>query len=517
MAKEKPVKTPAGEDSPEHHFSTKHLSANIGKRTVSSGLIRGGSQAAQFVLTLGFNLIQARLLSPEEYGLVAMVMTAIELLQAFRDMGLSTATIQREDITHAQVSNLFWLNAAGSGLISLLLAACAPLIARFYHEPRLVNITLAISVYFLLNGLAGQHVALLNRQMRFLATSVIEVSSMAAGFIIGIVMAMTGFSYWALVAATISTAFIRLVAVWSVSRWRPQRPVRGAGTRPLVSFGVNLTVSYFLFSASHSCAGLFVGRRYGSDALGLYSRAGALLARPMFQLTAPIQAVIVPALSRLQDKPAQYRHLYLKVFEGMAFAGFFFTGFFLPLARPVTVTLLGSQWDAASPIFAALSVAALYIPLFSATTSLYNSQGRGRDSFMVHMWIAVIVVISVMIGLPYGPTGVATALSTGGVTARLPCAFYFAGRTGPVSTRDLWVSYLQQLPVLIVVGVIEWFLYRAVAGMTPVRQLLICTPVGVLAGLATLMVSPFCREMRDGIFSVIRSRMKRSTPAASAS
>src|SRR4051812_39505791 len=150
----------------------------------------------QFVLMLGYNAALARLLTPRDFGLVAMVMTIIGFLQIFRDMGLSTATIQRADITHAQVSNLFWLNVSVSGLISVIIAGGGPVMAWFYHEPSLTNIALALSGYFILNGLAGQHMALLNRQMRFLAISLVEVGSMAVGFLIGITLALTGFGYW---------------------------------------------------------------------------------------------------------------------------------------------------------------------------------------------------------------------------------------------------------------------------------------------------------------------------------
>src|SRR6478609_8290735 len=107
-------------------FQTDHLLENIKKRTISSGLVRTTAQAVQFALTLGYNVVLARLLTPHQFGLVAMVTAILGLLQIFRDMGLSTATIQRGDITQEQVSNLFWLNVAVSGAITLAVAAGAP-------------------------------------------------------------------------------------------------------------------------------------------------------------------------------------------------------------------------------------------------------------------------------------------------------------------------------------------------------------------------------------------------------
>ena len=488
----------------QYDFSTDHLLGNLKRRTVSGGIVQVIAQGLQFILTLGYNVALARLLTPQEFGLVAMVMTVIGFLQIFRDMGLSTATIQRPDITHAQVSNLFWLNVAVSGAISLVIAAGAPAIAWFYHEPRLINIALALSVYFILNGLAGQHVALLNRQMRFVAISVIEAGSMAVGLSIGITMAFTGYGYWSLVAATLTQAVVRLVAIWSMSRWRPQRPVRGVGTRPMVSFGANLTLSGFLYSASIGSDSLLIGRAYGSDAVGLYTRAAALLARPLQQLMAPIYTVVVPALSRLQNQPERYRNFYLQVFESLAIAGFLFTGLVLPLAHPITVTLLGTRWEAAAIIFAGLSIAGVTGPLSSATSWLYTSQGRGADMLKLSVIEAAVTITSVLVGLRYGAAGVAIACSISGLAVKLPLTFHIAGRTGPVSVRDLWVAFLGQLPVGLAVGIATWVTCLLTSGMLPYKQLLIGVPAGLLAGAATGFLSPPTRRACLHIAETIR-------------
>src|SRR5208283_6242462 len=136
------VPTGAGNEvANERHFQTDHLLANLKGRTISSGFVTVLSQGIQFVLSLASVMILARLLMPQDFGLVAMVLTITGFLRIFNDAGLSTATIQREGITHAQVSNLFWTNIALGGAISLLLAVLSPVIAWFYREPRLVNVT----------------------------------------------------------------------------------------------------------------------------------------------------------------------------------------------------------------------------------------------------------------------------------------------------------------------------------------------------------------------------------------
>jgi Polysaccharide biosynthesis protein len=155
-----------GSDPNDRHFRTDHLLANLKGRTISSGFVTIAAQGAKFVLTLASIVVLARLLTPQDFGLVAMVTAVTNLLFVLRDAGLSTATVQREGITHAQVSNLFWVNVVLGALTSLVIAGLAPAIAWFYREPRLLGITMVLSMTFLLRGSIVQHMALLNRQMR---------------------------------------------------------------------------------------------------------------------------------------------------------------------------------------------------------------------------------------------------------------------------------------------------------------------------------------------------------------
>ncbi len=168
-------------DPNEKHLGTDHLLNDLKGRTISGAFITIVAQGAQFLLSLVSIMVLARLLTPKDFGLFAMVTTVMGYLRVFKDAGLSTATVQREGITHAQVSNLFWINVVMSSAIGLILAAAAPLVAWFYREPRLIPITVILASTFLLSGLIVQHTALLNRQMRFKAIAVIQVGSMLLG------------------------------------------------------------------------------------------------------------------------------------------------------------------------------------------------------------------------------------------------------------------------------------------------------------------------------------------------
>lgn len=468
----------------EQHFATDHLLANLKRRTISSGVVTMSAQAAKFLLTVGSTMILARLLTPRDFGLVAMVTTVVSFLRVFKDAGLSIATVQRERITQAQVSNLFWINLAVSCLGGVILASSAWVIARFYHNPRLVPIALLLSMTFIVSGSTVQHQALLKRQMRFKALAAIEVGSMAFSVLVGITLAVLGFGYWSLVWSILSTEVAGLLLTWSVSRWRPQLPSLGSGVGPLVSFGAHRTAGDFILSFARGCDNLLIGRFYGAAAVGLYSRASALLLRPLDQFLSPINAVFIPVLSRLQSQSERYRSTFLRLYEAIALIGFLFTGLFLALARPLTLVLLGPKWEQAAVIFAGFTIAALCLPLANASAWLFTSQGRGRDMFVTQLINSCAIVLSFIAGLPFGPVGVAIAFSISNLLVRIPIYYFNVGRRGPVSTADLWMVFFRHLPIWVVVFFVSWLTLMNVANLPPLAQLLICVPVGIMTGAA---------------------------------
>jgi PST family polysaccharide transporter len=439
------------------------------------------AQGAKFLLNLVSTMILARLLTPRDFGLVAMVMTVTGFLRVFKDAGLSIATVQRERITHAQVSNLFWINVAVSALCTLIVAASAPVVGRFYHNPQVINITLLLSITFLISGLTVQHQALLKRQMRFKALALIEVGSMAAGVLVAIIMALLGYRYWSLVGSSVVMEIAGLLLTLSVSRWHPQLPSKRSGIRPMVSFGAHRTAGDFVMSLSRGCDNLLIGRFYGSAAVGLYSRASALLIRPLELFLNPINAVFVPALSRLQSQPERYRSTFLRLYEAIALSGLFFTGLLLAVSRPLTLVLLGPKWEQAAVIFGGFTVAALCVPLTNASTWLFTSQGRGRDMFVAQSINSCFTVLSFIVGLPFGPVGVAIAFSLSYLLIRIPIYYYSVGRRGPVKTVDLWMVFFRHLPVWIVVFFATSAALIPCARFAPLIQLLISVPAGLLA------------------------------------
>jgi O-antigen/teichoic acid export membrane protein len=504
------VRSMGGDEEERNHeyIRTDHLLSNLKRRTISGGVVTISSQAVKFGLSLGSTVILARLLTPPDFGLVAMVTAVTGFVAMFRHAGLAMPTVQREQITHAQVSNLFWINLGVSGLCALILAALAPAIARFYHESRITYITLALSTTFLIGGFRVQHLALLKRQMRFKAIAVIEVGSMATGALVGTAMALLGYRYWSLVGLSLATEIASCLLTGSVSRWRPQLPTRGSGIRPLVSFGVHQTAGTFLFGLAIGCDNLLIGRFYGPVAVGLYSRGAALVTRPMEQFLLPINAVFLPALSRLQSQPERYRSTFLRLYEAIAMIVFFLSSLLLALATPATLVLLGRKWEAASAIFAGFTFTTISLPLSTAGNWLLTSQGRGKDILRVASINAFLTLASIIVGLPFGTLGVAISISATALLIRLPILYYIAGRRGPVRTSDLWTRFLRHLPLWIVMLVATWLTRAMVSDLHPLSQLLLCAPVGFLTGAIFICIRQPQRKVAIHLLGTVRELTK---------
>ena len=252
-------------------FYTDDLEKDLNSRSVRGGAATVAAQVASFVLRIISTAFLARLLTPEDYGLVAMTVVVTGFAGLFSDAGLTWATVQREEISHEQVSMLFWINAALGCLITLVLVAISPAVAMLYGEPRLLLVTCGLGVTFLLGGLGVQHRALLRRWMRFNTLAIIDVISTFVGIITALVMAYEGFRYWSLVGMALVQALVSVVSAWLVMPWRPGAPRRKSGVGSMVRFGVDIllfnTVNYFSRNADNMLIGWYWARHSSASTI----------------------------------------------------------------------------------------------------------------------------------------------------------------------------------------------------------------------------------------------------------
>ncbi|GAB4531188.1 MAG: lipopolysaccharide biosynthesis protein [Pleurocapsa sp.] len=393
----------------EQFFGTDRLKKELKQRSIRGGAVTILAQASKFILQMGSTIVLARLLLPEDYGLIGMVTVTIGFAQLFKDLGLANATVQKSEINHQQVSTLFWINFVISCLTAAVVAALAPVVSWFYQEPRLIGITIALASIFIFGGLTVQHQALLRRQMYFTSLAKIEIASTFCGVLTAIIAASYGLGYWALVLMQIVTTAGNALGVWLVCSWRPGKPAKGAGIKSMLAFGGNLTgfniVNYF----SRNLDNILIGRYWGSQQLGLYAKAYQLVLLPIQQINTPITNVALPALSSLQNEPEQYRRYYYRAILLISTLGMPLTAFLFASADKAILLMLGEQWLDVVPIFRYLMPAAFNATIGVGIGWVYQSLNLVNRLFLWGIVSSAINVILFSIGIRWGAIGVAAA------------------------------------------------------------------------------------------------------------
>ncbi len=468
-------------DDQDRHFSTDHLKDDLGSRTARGGAVTIASQGVKFFTGMTATVILARLLTPQDYGLIGMVAVVTGFVSMFKDMGLSMATIQKEEINAEQISTLFWINVALSVAVMILTAAIAPAVAWFYGEPRLTLITIGFAAGFLFGGLTVQHEALLRRQMRFAAVAVLEIVSLLVGLVVAVLLAWNGARYWALVANQLTQALVYAAGIWIVCDWRPGWPARSSGVRPMLSCGSNLTgfsvINYF-------------ARNVDNMLIGVYAKAYQLLLLPIDQINTPIASVAIPALSRLTNSPDRYRKAYLRMLEKITIITMPGMAFMIVTADWIVQLVLGPQWVEAGRIFALLGIGGLLQPVANSTGWLFTTQGRTHHMFKWGLTGSSIIIAGIIVGLPWGAIGVATSYSITILFIATPLLFWFVGRQGPVRTIDFYHAVIPAgSAALLVLGVLFGF-RQWIKISRPLIGLAISMAITVVTTLIFLVVLP---------------------------
>lgn len=429
--------TPAnGTGGPRDHFTTDHLLSDLKSRSARGGAITIATQGVKFVLQIGSTMVLARLLTPEDFGLIAMVTSVAGFVAMFKDAGLSMATVQQEKVSHEQVTALFWLNVIISIGLMLVLAALSPAIAMMYGEPRTLPITLVIAATFIFSGLAVQHQALLRRQMRFHVLAVIDVLAMASGILAALLIAMAVKTYWALVAIPVVTAVSTAVFTLMASSWRPGPPRGLRGVGHMIRFGGHLTFASFFTYAAQNVDKLLIGVAIGASPLGLYRKAFDLVMLPVRLQHGPVASVMLPALSRLQNDPEKYRRAYLRVIAFLALIGGPIVAFVYAEAALIVEIVLGSQWTDAAVIVQCFIPAAFISTLCSAPRYLFITTGHTALHARISAFEFVLVVCAVLAGIRGGLVHVAIAYSVASVIGFL-VSTYYATRCSNISLREV--------------------------------------------------------------------------------
>lgn len=429
--------------------------SDLRAKAIKGGAVSLTAQGAYVLIQLTSVAVLSRLLLPEDFGVIAMIVAVTAFMGLFSDLGLSTAAVQKGDLSQGQMSSLFWLNVAAGLALTLLTLGAAPVIAWFYRRPELLLVTSLLASTFLISSVGAQHSALMRRELRFRAKAVAELTGSLVNLVVAITLAMLGYRYWALAWGVVGGAVATTLLYFSLSKFRPGLPGRSEGIRELLGFGVHVTAFELVNYFHRNLDNILIGRVWGGQALGLYSRAYQMMMLPIIALRRPINAVALPVLSKLQGDPAEYRVYYRHIASALAFLSMPLMAFLVVNAEAVVVLVLGRAWADLIPIFVLLGVSGFLQPVASLRGLVMLSLGRSRRYLAWGLINALAVSVAFGIGVAWGGVGVAAAYAICNYLILYP-SMHFLFKGTPLTASDFFATTALPAAASIFAGAVNY-------------------------------------------------------------
>ncbi|MER8971269.1 MULTISPECIES: lipopolysaccharide biosynthesis protein [unclassified Mesorhizobium] len=476
----------------------------FGRVALRGGMVTIGAQGFKMAIQFLSVIVLARLLVPEDFGLVASVGPIVAFVGLLQNLGLQQAVVQRKDISTEQLNQVFWISAL-VGMGSAVVVAClAPAIAAFYGDQRMVGITIGSALPLLLGSLAAVPLALMNRHLRFGQLALNDVITAAAGLATTAIAAYAGLGYWSLVIGPAVSAVVALAAAWQVARWTPSRPDLKVDT-DILSFGANLTGFNLANFFSRNLDNILIGKYSGAIELGYYDRAYKLLLFPLQNINQPLTRVMVPLLSRIHEDKARFRDIYVRT-------NWMLAAITMPGIAALTLTsdqvvglLFGERWTAVAPIFAWLGIASLIQSVSSTTGWIFICQGKTKTMFHWGIYSSLTTVAAFIIGLHWGAVGVAAAYAISGYVLRVPVLAVLVHRVGPVTAAD----FLVMQGLFITSSLLAWSVYRelpaSLTGQSDLLAVVLAVALNYSIGLVLMLA---LRQSRSALFTTLSSAMR---------
>ena len=435
---------------------------------------RCGAQIVSFVV----EIILARLLCPEDYGTVALVMVFISILQTFVDSGFGNALIQKKDADDVDFSTVFYFNIASCILLYLIMFFAAPFIAKFYEIPQLTPIVRVISLKLIIAGVRNVQQAYVSKQMMFKKFFYATAAGTIGAAIVGIAMAYMGYGVWALVAQQLFNLLLSTITLWVSVKWRPRLMFSFQRLKGLLSYGWKLLAVSLLNNVYNECRQLAIGKVYTPADLALYNRGRKFPDLFVKNINTSIDSVLFPALSNAQDNAGTVKAMTRRAIKTSSFIlAPFMVGLAL-VAEPLTILLLTKKWIKSVPFMVIFCISFLFKPINTANINAIKAMGRSDLFLKIDIVKIIVGIVALVIALPYGTFAIAISFLVSTILGMLVNIF--------PNKRLLGYGYIEQVkdllnPIIPIIGMslVVW----AIGFLTapPVVMLLLQIPVGVVA------------------------------------
>lgn len=430
---------------------------NLRNKSIHAGLANTSGQIARVFIKLLSTMILARLLAPGDYGLVTMAATFTGFLGLFSSLGLYHAAIQCDSVSTVQSSTLFWITFLFGVFLFALCVGLAPAVASFYGDPKLVSTTMIIGITFIISGAGIQHEVLLSRQMRYGTAAIIELVSDVISTAAAIYIAWFGYGYFALAYMIVLRQVVVTAGMWYSTGWVPNRPHFDASLMPLLRFGRAMTLTTAATFIAGNLQKVMIGKVWGEQAVGLYSRGSYLIAFPVEALNGAIGEVAFNALSKVKNDNVRLRLSFLQIFSWVIALTLPITVACALFADDLIAVLLGPKWSGVVPIFRLLTPAVLLLAIDGPIGWLLSALGLAEKNLRVTLVSTPLILVGMMIGLSYGPSGVALAYSVIMLLKFVPMTIWALDGTG-IGLRDILTEMRAPIISSAIAGIICYFI-----------------------------------------------------------
>lgn len=356
-----------------------------------------------------FAVFLARLLMPEDYGLVGMLSIFIAISEVFIQSGFGQALIQKEDCSDEDFSTAFYFNVIVSIIIYGVLFVSAPFIADFYQEPQLTTITRVLSLNFILGSFNIVQQSKLAKAMIFKPLALISLISTVVGGIVGLAMAYLGYGVWSLVFQTLSSTFLRVIVFPLFTKWHPNRPFNLNSFLHLWNFGSKILVAGFIDVIIVNFSNIILGRFYNKEQVGYFSKARGLADLPAMTMSSVLGTVLFPLLSEIQKDESRHTAVFKKVCFNTVLFTFPLMILLALLAKPIIILLFTNKWAAMIPLFQALVLARMFLPLNVVNANMLQSKGQTKLFMQLYFITSPLSLIAITVSIPFGVKAMAWA------------------------------------------------------------------------------------------------------------
>lgn len=464
--------------------------------TLWSSLERFSVQGIQFVVMI----IMARILTPDDYGLVGMLTIFIAVSQSLIDSGFSQALIRKQDRTETDNSTVFYFNIAVGIVLYAILYICAPLIARFYQEPILTPLARVIGLGLVFNSLAVVQRALLTLTLDFKTQAKASLIGAIVSGLIGITMAYTGYGVWAIVTQQLVNFGIVTILLWLFSKWKPILAYSWASFRELFSFGSKLLASGLIETIYRNIYLIVIGKVFKAADLGYYTRAHQFSDFASSNITGIFQRVSYPVLCTIQNDDARLAVAYRRILCTSAFVIFPLLMGLAAVARPLIITFLTEKWLFSATLLVPLCFSAMWYPIHAINLNLLQVKGRS-DLFLRLEIVKKFVGVSILCAtIPMG----LLAMCWGALLSSIICLVINTYFTGKLIHLGFFKQMKDLFPTLLLSMGMGLVVYLTVTYLDFEPWVLLV--LGVLEGVVIYITSAKILRFKEfeEIYSIIR-------------